>query len=91
VTLSPAAALAAPLRQFQAWHLRVSCRHCRVLVRLEVDRLVVQQGGATVGDVARRLRCSRCGIPPASVSLADGAQGEGRADFHQIELIPAQP
>lgn len=40
VGFSLTAALGAPLRQFQAWRLRVFCRHCQVLVRLEVDRLV---------------------------------------------------
>jgi hypothetical protein len=89
VTITTAAALAAPLRQFQAWHLLVFCRDCRLLVRLEVDRLVARQGDKLVGDVVQRLRCSRCGSPPASVSLADGAPGEGRASFQQIELVPA--
>jgi hypothetical protein len=87
--LTTAATLAAPLRQFQTWRLMVFCSHCRLLVRLEVDRLVARQGDKLVGDVVQRLQCSRCGNPPASVKLADGTQGEGRAGFQEVDLIPA--
>jgi hypothetical protein len=87
--LTTAAALAAPLRQFTGWHLMVFCAHCRVLVRLEVARLVARQGDKLVGDVVQRLRCSRCGTPPASVKLADGTHGEGRAGFQEVDLMPA--
>jgi len=70
VTITAAAALAAPLRQFQAWHLRVFCRDCRLLVRLEVDRLVAQQGGKLVGEVVQRLRCRWQTAPRARAGQA---------------------
>lgn len=86
--ITRAAALAAPLRQFQAWHMLVFCERCRLLVRLDVDRLVSRQGDKTVGAVVQRLRCSRCGSSPASITMANGAPGGGQADMQRVELSP---
>lgn len=82
-------ALARPAAELHGWHLMVFCKACRVLVRLEVERLARRRTGARVVDVVDRLRCSRCGAPPASVTLADGVQGQGVRTVHQVELVAA--
>lgn len=80
-------ALARPAAELHGWHVMVFCRSCRVLVRLEVGRLSIARPGARMVDLVDRLRCSRCGAPPASVTLADGVQGQGVRQVHQVELL----
>lgn len=78
----------AKLSVFAGWHLSVHCAGCRLTVQLEVDRLRVRHPDLHVAQAVVRLRCSRCGELPAAVSLADGHEGDGRADRQVIELLP---
>jgi hypothetical protein len=82
-------ALSRPAGLLAGWHLSVWCRACRVMVRLEVAQLVKARPSARVADLVDRLRCSRCGAPPASVRLADGVTGQGQRQVHQVELLEA--
>jgi hypothetical protein len=82
-----ATALAMHLADLHGWHLAAHCARCRLLVRVEVARLAVAHGSAVLGAVVRRLRCSRCGASPESVTLANGAEGDGRADLRRVRLV----
>lgn len=81
-------ALDARLDAFAGWHFRVHCAECRLTVLLEVDRLRARHPEIHVAQAVVRMKCSRCGELPAAVALADGHEGDGRADRQVIELLP---
>lgn len=82
------ATMNARVREFSGWHLAAFCAGCRVLVQLDVDRLSTAHAERAVCEVVSRLRCSRCGEWPASVTLASGHEGDGRAERQEVRLIP---
>lgn len=83
-------ALTAELAAYPGWHLSIACPTCRLLVHLRCANLAHTLPGVTVGEVAARLACSRCGGRPSSVVLADGAPGMGRAAVRQVELLKTE-
>jgi hypothetical protein len=66
----------------------VGCTPCRILVQREVATLCPTHAGQTVAEIVARLQCSRCGELPASVTLADGHEGDGRAERQRVDLLP---
>ena len=81
-------AMDAKLSAFAGWHFRAHCAACRLTVQVEVDRLHARYPELHVAQAVVRLKCGRCGELPAAVTLADGHEGDGRADRQVIELLP---
>jgi len=77
----------APLSAFNGWHFAAFCAGCRVVVQLDVDKFSARHTDAYVAQVVVRLKCSRCGELPAAVTLANGHEGDGRAERQQVELL----
>jgi hypothetical protein len=86
-----AAAMASPLLPYAAWHLSVHCAECRQLSRVDIDRVYKTRPRIRMVDLVARLRCRRCGAPPASVRLRDHEQFTGRAEVVEIVLLSADP
>jgi hypothetical protein len=79
LTPTRATALASPLQAFADWHLTVNCPDCRVLRKVEINKLIDSSGGsAIIGIVIRRLRCQSCGSAPDWVLLSDREKERGR-------------
>lgn len=81
-------AMDAKLSAFEGWHIRAHCAGCRLGVQLDVERLGARHPDMHVAQAVVRLRCSRCREFPAAVALADGHEGDGRAERQRIELLP---
>lgn len=81
-------AMDAKLSAFAGWHFRVHCAGCRLTVQIEADRLRARYPEIHVAHAVVRLKCGRCGELPAAVTLADGHEGDGRADRQTVELLP---
>jgi hypothetical protein len=81
-------AMDAKLAAFPGWHFRIHCAHCRLVMQLDLDRLRMARPEIHIAQAVVRLRCSRCGELPDAVALANGHEGDGRADRQRIELLP---
>jgi hypothetical protein len=79
LTPTRSTALASPLHAFAEWHLTVNCPDCRVLRKVEINKLIDSSGGSAIlGIVIRRLRCQSCGSAPDWVQLSDRQKERGR-------------
>jgi hypothetical protein len=90
-----AAALASPLRSLVTCWIDVRCdpAQCTGIVVLPIKMLVRQHGGrVTLASVVARLRCSRCGERPVSVTLVSapnhGAAFGAPAGSWSLVLVP---
>lgn len=81
-------AMNAKAESLVGWHLAAFCGRCRILAQIDIDRLPPAHAGRTVREIVARLRCSRCGQWPVSVTLADGHDGADHAERQRIELLP---
>lgn len=81
-------ALESPLSALSAWMLAVHCGQCRLWSHLRVQELDRVFPGLTCNDVLARLRCSRCGAAPDTVTLRDGYPGMARREWNEITLTP---
>jgi len=74
------ALLAARVGDLLAWHLVVRCP-CRGYPRsIPLADIAAEHGRRlTLGQVAARLRCARCGEPPQSVRASPGDPFASRA------------
>lgn len=81
-------AMDAKLAAFPGWHFRIHCARCSLVVQLDLDRLRAARPDLHVAQAVIRLRCSRCGEFPDGVALADGHEGDGRAETQRIDLLP---
>jgi hypothetical protein len=87
LTPTRATALASPLQAFAEWHLTVNCPSCRVLRKVEINKLIDSSGGfAILGIVIRRLRCQSCGSAPDWAQLSDREKRRGR-DVREVMLV----
>jgi hypothetical protein len=69
---------------------RLELHCCKGVTVLPVRMIVDNSGDRPFAEVLSRLRCSRCGKPPAPVYLCAGhreASGGAPADW-AIELVP---
>jgi hypothetical protein len=57
-------------------------------VQREVAALCQAHAEQAVAEIVVRLRCSRCGEWPSSVTLSDGHEGDGGAKQQRIDLLP---
>ena len=74
-----ATALAAPLRAFPSWHIRIECATCgRERCLDETNLTIAGHGDRRVGDLIRRLKHEGCGGRPKLVELITGIPGGAR-------------
>jgi hypothetical protein len=74
-----ATALAAPLRAFPSWHIRIECAACgRDRCLAETNLTIAGHGDRRVGDLIRRLKHEGCGGRPKLVELITGIPGGAR-------------
>jgi hypothetical protein len=67
------------IADLDGWWLEITCR-CKT-VHYPLRLMAREHGGEVLlGDVVRRLRCKRCGKPPATVDLIDDPQVEARGN-----------
>ena len=66
------------LADYPGWWLEARCS-CGRSTQIPV-RLLVQEwrGESLVGDIARRLRCRRCGARPEAAELVEDPQADAR-------------
>ena len=82
-----ATALAAPLRAFPSWYLRLVCTCGRERFLAETHMTLAGHGDRRIGDILARLRHDRCGGVPASAELVTGIPGISSGTVRRISLI----
>jgi hypothetical protein len=72
-------ALAAPLRAFRSWLLRIECERCQRERYLAETHMTLEGfGDQRIGDLLARMRHDGCGGRPAFVELLTGIPGASR-------------
>jgi hypothetical protein len=84
---SRAEALAAPLRAFLSWYLRIECARCgRERYLVETHATIAGLGDRIIGDILDRMRHDGCGGRPQFAELITGIPGASRP-VRRIVLI----
>ena len=73
---SRAEAMAAPLRAFRSWYLRIECERCgRERYAAETHMTIAGLGDQLIGDLLARMRHDGCGGRPQFAELLTGVPG----------------
>ena len=82
---SPSEALAAPLRSFPSWYLRVTCDRCgkeRLLSEVHTP-----QRDLLLRDILAKMRHDGCGGRPGRAELITGIEGASSRPGRRIVLV----
>ena len=80
-------ALAAPLRAFRSWYLRIECERCgREKYMAETHATIAGLGDRIIGDLLAKMRHDGCGGRPQFAELLTSILGASRP-VRRIVLI----